>query len=190
MKVKNLIILAIGVAVLSDHVYAEFVTDGKTGMGPVREFFSLPLPDLEGPYGGGGPFGGPTFRETEFTFGHGFLAISDGWVSVEGTSFIPFPTLVGYLDGNPALPGIALSVQGFIVDVPLQSFDTLLDGQGIVGLEATVRDCFDCTVRIDSATLQLDAIVPDPATIAFVASGGFAVFLCTRRTRKVHSRVT
>ena len=68
------------------------------------------------------------------------------------------------LDGAP-VAGVAsyllFGENAFVACVPLPALPTLLDGQGMIRLSASVDYCCDHITGIDRATLCVEATIPD-----------------------------
>jgi len=123
--------------------------------------FSLDAPGLEGVYGEGPD---DTYKETTFDFGRGFVEITDAWLHVEGiieSGAAPL-WVQGWLDGVPS-PVLSESPDpGFSVDVPLTPPETVLDGEGILGLEIVVLLPGPTPATVSNVILWFEAI-PLPA---------------------------
>lgn len=125
------------------------------------DLFSVDVPGLEGVYGEGPD---DTYKETTFDFGQGFVEITDARLHVEGiieSGSAPL-WVQGWLDGMPSPVLSESAVPGFTVDVPLTPPETVLDGEGVLGLEIVVLLIDPVPVTVSSTTLRFEAI-PLPA---------------------------
>jgi hypothetical protein len=143
------------------------------------DLYSIDVPGLEVGYGG---IVGDVYEETEFDFGQQFHHVEEAWLEIEGTVVVftqqSVPIEVqAFLDGFASPSFDVTAIPEFSIDVVfLTPPESVLDGEGIVGLQIVVLQCCDLAAVVTDATLWFDAIpLPQDPPIPTVSAWGLAL---------------